>query len=49
MEYYLRRSILKVLFQVLNYEGSVLPSSNKNVPFLSETQMIPWRISAFLG
>jgi hypothetical protein len=49
MEYYLRHSILKVLFQVLNYEGGVLPCSNKNVPFLLETPMIPWGISAFLG
>jgi hypothetical protein len=40
---------LKVLFQVLDYEGSALPSSDKNVPFLSGTPIIPWRISAFFG
>jgi hypothetical protein len=33
MKYYLRRSILTVRFQALTYEGSVLPSSNKNIPF----------------
>jgi hypothetical protein len=40
MGYFLRRSILKVLFQALTYEGSVLPSSNKNIRFLSGTPII---------
>jgi hypothetical protein len=49
MKYYLRRSILKMLFQALTYEGSELLSSKKNIPFLSGTPIIIWRISAFLG